>query len=156
MGLQPGNVASADLQQLCRFHLSQRRLARQPVPQQDQLPFPRRQPLDELPQPPGLVLLFAPVLHAEAVLQHIGEGEGRVFLSGIKSLLKREGGGVLPLPPEVHPERVFDAPAGISGEARPAGGVEGVHGFHQANGADGNQIVLLRGESIVFLCDVRH
>ena len=26
-------------------------------------------------------------------------------------------------------------PAGISGEARPAGGVEGVHGFHQANGA---------------------
>ena len=104
----------------------------------------------------GIVLFFAAVLHAEAVLQHIGEGEGRVFLSGIKSLLKREGGGVLPLPPEVHPELVFDAPAGISGEARPAGGVEGVHGFHQANGADGNQIVLLRGESIVFLCDVRH
>ena len=83
----------------------------------------------------GIVLFFAAVLHAEAVLQHIGEGEGRVFLSGIKSLLKREGGGVLPLPPEVHPELVFDAPAGISGEARPAGGVEGVHGFHQANGA---------------------
>lgn len=53
-------------------------------------------------------------------------------------------------------DSIFDAPAGISGEARPAGGVEGVHGFHQANGADGNQIVLLRGESIVFLCDVRH
>ena len=53
-------------------------------------------------------------------------------------------------------DSIFDAPAGISGEARPAGGVEGVHSFHQANGADGNQIVLLRGESIVFLCDVRH
>ena len=53
-------------------------------------------------------------------------------------------------------DSIFDAPAGIGGEARPAGGVEGVHGFHQANGADGNQIVLLRGESIVFLCDVRH
>ena len=53
-------------------------------------------------------------------------------------------------------DSIFDAPAGISGEARPAGGVEGVHGFHQANGADGNQIVLLRGESIVFLCNVRH
>ena len=53
-------------------------------------------------------------------------------------------------------DSIFDAPAGISREARPAGGVEGVHGFHQANGADGNQIVLLRGESIVFLCDVRH
>ena len=53
-------------------------------------------------------------------------------------------------------DSIFNAPAGISGEARPAGGVEGVHGFHQANGADGNQIVLLRGESIVFLCDVRH
>ena len=32
-------------------------------------------------------------------------------------------------------DSIFDAPAGISGEARPAGGVEGVHGFHQANGA---------------------
>ena len=53
-------------------------------------------------------------------------------------------------------DSIFDAPAGISGEARPAGGVEGVCGSHQANGADGNQIVLLRGESIVFLCDVRH
>ena len=53
-------------------------------------------------------------------------------------------------------DSIFDAPAGISGEPRPAGGVEGVYGFHQANGADGNQIVLLRGESIVFLCDVRH
>ena len=31
-------------------------------------------------------------------------------------------------------DSIFDAPAGISGEARPAGGVEGVHGFHQANG----------------------
>ena len=36
---------------------------------------------------------------------------------------------------ECKEDRVFDAPAGISGEARPAGGVEGVHGFHQANGA---------------------
>ena len=53
-------------------------------------------------------------------------------------------------------DSIFDAPAGISGKARPAGGVEGVYGFHQANGGDGNQIVLLRGESIVFLCDVRH
>ena len=32
-------------------------------------------------------------------------------------------------------DSIFDAPAGISGEARPAGGVKGVHGFHQANGA---------------------
>ena len=97
------------------------------------------------------------LLSAMVLIYALGEfWEFCVFLSGIKSLLKREGGGVLPLPPEVHPELVFDAPAGISGEARPAGGVEGVYGFHQANGADGNQIVLLRGESIVFLCDVRH
>ena len=53
-------------------------------------------------------------------------------------------------------DSIFDAPACIGGEPRPAGGVEGVHGFHQANGADGNQIVLLTGESVVFFGDVGH
>ena len=51
---------------------------------------------------------------------------------------------------------IFDAPAGIGGEPRLAGGIKGIYRFHQSDGADGNQIVLLRGESIVFLCDVRH
>ena len=53
-------------------------------------------------------------------------------------------------------DSIFDAPAGIGGEPRLACGIKGIYCFHQANGADGNQIVLLRGESIVFLCDVRH
>ena len=53
-------------------------------------------------------------------------------------------------------DSIFNAPAGVGRKPCPASRVEGVHRFHQADGADGNQIVLLRGESIVFLCDVRH
>ena len=156
MGLQPGNVASTDLQQLCRFQLGQRRLARQPVPQQDQLPFPRRQPLDELPQPPGLVLLLAPVLHAEAVLQHVRKSQGRVILARFQRFLQRDRPAVLALPPEIHPKLVFNAPAGVGGEPRLAGGVEGVHRLHQADGADGDQIFLVAGLGVVFFRHMGH
>ena len=50
MGLKPGNVTSADLQQLCSFQLGERRLAGHAVAQQNQLPLPGRQPLNELAQ----------------------------------------------------------------------------------------------------------
>ena len=139
MGLQPGNVASTDLQQLCRFQLGQRRLARQPV-YRSKISFRSRagSPLDELPQPPGLVLLLAPVLHAEAVLQYVRKSQGRVILARFQRFLQRDRPAVLALPPEIHPKLVFNASAGIGGEPRLAGGVEGVHRLHQADGADGD------------------
>ena len=99
-------IAPADLQQLCGFQLGQRRLTGQAIPQQDQLPFPRRQPFDELPQPPGLVLLLTAVLHAEAVLQHVREGQCRVVLARLQRFLQRHGGPAFPLPPEVHPKLI--------------------------------------------------
>ena len=51
-------------------------------------------------------------------------------------------------------DSIFDAPAGIGGEPRPAGGVEGVHCFHQPDGADGDQVLLVAGEGVVFFDDV--
>ena len=48
-------------------------------------------------------------------------------------------------------DSIFDAPAGIGGEACPAGSVEGVYGFQQADGADGDQVFLIAGLGVVFL-----
>ena len=53
-------------------------------------------------------------------------------------------------------DSIFNAPAGVGGKACPAGRVESIHRFHQADGADGDQIVLLTGESVVFFGDVGH
>ena len=51
-------------------------------------------------------------------------------------------------------DSIFDAPAGIGGEPRLACGIKGIYCFHQANGADGDQVLLVAGEGVVFFDDV--
>ena len=53
-------------------------------------------------------------------------------------------------------DSIFNTPAGVGGKARFAGGVKGVHGLHQADGADGNKVFLVAGEGVVFFHDVCH
>ena len=50
-------------------------------------------------------------------------------------------------------DSIFNAPAGVGGEARPAGGVEGVYGFHQANGADGDQVLLITRQGEIWFAE---
>ena len=87
MCFETGDVAPADLQQLCGLELGQRRLTGQTIPKQDEFAFPCRQALDELPQPGGLILFFAVVFHAETVLQNVRQGQRGVILSGFQRLL---------------------------------------------------------------------
>ena len=70
---------------------------------------------------------------------------------------RRKSGGSL-FHPKVRwgEDSIFDAPAGIGGEPCPAGGVEGVHCFHQANGADGDQVLLITRQGVIFFDDVCH
>ena len=51
---------------------------------------------------------------------------------------------------------IFNASAGVGGKACPTGRVESIHCFHQADGADGNKVVLIAGQGIVFFYDVCH
>ena len=53
-------------------------------------------------------------------------------------------------------DSIFNAPAGVGRKPCPAGRVEGVHRFHQADGADGNKVVLIAGQGVVFFYDVCH
>ena len=53
-------------------------------------------------------------------------------------------------------DSIFNAPAGVGGKACPTGRVESIHCFHQADGADGNKVVLIAGQGVVFFYDVCH
>ena len=111
MSFQTGNIAAADVQQFCSFQLGQRRLAGKAIPQQDDLPFPGGQAVQKQSGPADLGLLFADLLHAEAVLQNIGQSQ-RGSLIRFQRFLQRDSAAGLALPPELHPELVFNAPAG--------------------------------------------
>ena len=39
-------------------------------------------------------------------------------------------------------DSIFNAPAGVGGKPRLAGGIKGIYRFHQADGADGNKILV--------------
>ena len=53
-------------------------------------------------------------------------------------------------------DSIFDAPAGIGGEPRLACGIKGIYCFHQANGADGDQVLLITRQGVIFFYDVCH
>ena len=53
-------------------------------------------------------------------------------------------------------DSIFNAAAVVSRKPRPAGGVKGVHGFHQANGTDGDEIILIARLGVIFFGDVSH
>ena len=54
----------------------------------------------------------------------------------------------------MHQDLIFHAPGGIGGKPCPFGGIEGGDAFDQADGADGDQILLVRGLGIVFFHNV--
>ena len=53
-------------------------------------------------------------------------------------------------------DSIFDAPAGIGGEPRLACGIKGIYRFHQPDGADGNKILLIARQGVIFFYDMRH
>ena len=105
VGLKAGDIAPADVQKPGHLQLGQRRLAGKAVPQQNDLPFPGGQAVQKQSGPADLVLLFAGILHAEAVLQNIGQSQRGSFI-GFQRFLQRDGAAGLALPPELHPELV--------------------------------------------------
>ena len=53
-------------------------------------------------------------------------------------------------------DSIFDAPACISGEPRLACGIKGIYCFHQPDGADGDQVLLITRQGVIFFYDVCH
>ena len=53
-------------------------------------------------------------------------------------------------------DSIFNAAACISGKPRLACGIKGIYRFHQPDGADGNKILLITRQGVIFFYDVRH
>ena len=53
-------------------------------------------------------------------------------------------------------DSIFNAAACISGKPRLACGIKGIYRFHQPDGADGNKILLIARQGVIFFYDVRH
>ena len=53
-------------------------------------------------------------------------------------------------------DSIFNAAACISGKPRLACGIKGIYRFHQSDGADGNKILLIARQGVIFFYDVRH
>ena len=128
MGLKAGYVAAADAEQLGRLQLGQRRLARQAVPQHDQLPLPGGQRFDQGAQALRVVLLLDVFLHAGAVLQQVREGQGRVLFAGVDRFLQGNGGPGLFFAAELHPYLIcYPITADFLAAKDDAGGENGLY-----------------------------
>ena len=53
-------------------------------------------------------------------------------------------------------DSIFNAAAGVGRKPRPAAGIKGVHRLHEPDGADGNKVLLISRQGVVFFYDVRY
>ena len=53
-------------------------------------------------------------------------------------------------------DSIFNAAAGVGGKPRLACGIKGIYRFHQPDGADGNKILLIARQGVIFFYDMRH
>ena len=56
----------------------------------------------------------------------------------------------------MHEDFIFNAARGVSGQFNIFIGIKGAHRFHQPDGADGNKILLIARQGVIFFYDVRH
>ncbi len=100
----------------------------------------------------GVLLLAAQILQKIRVIaQHIHQGQGAAVPAGVNVVRQGNILGALLLAAEMHQYLILHAAGGIGGKAGTLGRVEGGDPLDQPNGADGDQVLLIRPLGIVFL-----
>ena len=152
-----GDIAPADAQPAGHLPLGEGAGGPQAVPQGDDLPFPGVQKaVDVLIQLFRLQLQVNLIQDVVLVGHDVLKGDGVSVLVGVDGVADGQVGGGLFLPAEVHQNLVFNAPAGVGGKTGALVVVEGGDGLDKADGADGDQVVLIAEGGVVFLDDVGH
>lgn len=139
------------------FPLGQGDGAAQPVPQANDLRLPGGQTLpDDLVEPERAVPVVDIVQHGVIHAHHIHQLEGIALLVCLNGIRQRDFSLELFLAAEVHENFVFNAAGGVGGQAGALLRVEAGDALDEADGADGDQVLLIGALGIVFLDDVGH
>lgn len=137
--------------------LGQGWLGVEPVAQGDHHGLPLVQALGHAPAHlgtgiPGIQLLQHVVIHADG----IQKGQGVPIPVPVDGVGQGHLTLELPLGAEVHQDFILNAPGGVSSQADILVRLEGADALDQADGADGNQVVLVAVGGVVLLHDVGH
>ena len=130
--------------------------APQAVAPLDDVRLPLRQALPHQPAQapvgvPGVQVLQHGVLHPH----HVQQEEALPVLVRLQRVRQGHLPLQLPLGAEVHQDLIFDAPGGVGGQPRPLGGVVAGDPLDEADGADGDQIVLVRALGVILFGRVK-
>ena len=128
-----------------------RGLAAQPIAEGDDLSLPGRQAgLDALPHfftgVPGVQFFQHIVIHRD----YVHQGERVPVASRLQRLGERDLSLQLLLGPKMHQDLIFNTPAGIGGQPDVFVRLKGGDPLDEANGANGDQVVLVPGLGVVF------
>lgn len=128
----------------------------EPVPHGDDLRLSGQQRLAHVrgklaARLPGAQVVEHVVLNADDFHQ----GEAVPVLIRIDRVRQRQVAGRFFQAPEIHQDFIFDASAGIRGQADPPLRLICGNPFDQPNGADGDEIVLFTYQRVIFLDDMR-
>ena len=130
--------------------------AAQPVPQADDLRLPGGQPVPhQLVQPQGAVPVVDVVQHGVVHAHHVHQLEGVALLVRLDGVGQGHLALELLLAAEVHQHLIFDAAGGVGGQPGALAGVEAGDALDEADGADGDQILLVSALGVILLEQVK-
>ena len=150
-------VRAADATQGGDFPLGEGGLLIEAVAQLDDVGLPGGEAgVHALPNPlagvPQVQVLQHGVVHAH----HVHQGQGIALRVPVQAVGEGQLSLGFPLRAEVHEDFVFNAAAGVGGQAHIFVPLEGGHPLDEPNGANGDEIVLISRLGVVFFHDMSH
>jgi len=149
-------IGTADAAQNGDLPLGERLLIVQPVAQPDDVVLSRCQAGHAFAHLDAGVPQVKILQHGVVHLDYIHKGERVAVSLRIQTVGQGHFPLQLALAAEIHEDLVFDAAAGIGGKPYIFVRLEGGDPLDEADGADGNEVVLISALGVVFLDDVCH
>ena len=151
-----GHIASGDTEGRGDFPLGQGDSSPQTVAQADDFRLPGGEALpNQLVEPQGVVPVVEVLQHGVIHTHHIDQLQGIALLVVFNGVRQRDLPLELLLAPEVHEDFIFNAPGGIGGKPGPLGGVKAGNALDEANGANGDQVLLVGALGVIFFGRVK-
>ena len=155
--LNAGDVGAADAAQGGDFPLGEGSLLVEAVAQLDDVGLPGGEAgVHALPHPLAGVPQVQVFQHGVVHAHYVHQGQGIALWVSVQAVGEGQLSLGLPLGAEVHENFVFNAAAGVGGQAHIFVPLEGGHPLDEPNGANGDEIVLISRLGVVFFHDMSH